>query len=95
MARYLVHYADGQTATIPLVSELDLDDYRQKTPAPLPGAQIAWTHLYEGTGLFAVAYSKQWNNPRPNIAIQSIDLFYGPDRRGVPVLLALTAATSH
>lgn len=95
MARYVVHYADGQNAVIPLYSELDLDDYRQKTPTPLPGAQIAWTHKYEGTGFEAVAYSKQWNNPRPNAAIQSVDLLYGPDRRGVPVLLALTAATSH
>ncbi|MCW3100449.1 MAG: Beta-galactosidase/beta-glucuronidase [Chthonomonadaceae bacterium] len=95
MARYVVHYADGQMAIIPLYSELDVDDYRQKTAAPLPGAQIAWTHKYEGTEFEAVAYSKQWNNPRPNVAIQSIDLVYGPDRRGVPVLLALTAATSH
>ncbi len=39
-----------------------------------------------------MAYSKQWNNPRPDVAIQSIDMQYGPDRRGVPVLLALTAA---
>lgn len=92
MARYIVHYADGQTATIPLYSELDLDDYRQKAPQPLPGAQIAWTHKYERTDFEAVAYSKQWNNPRPNVAIQSVDLVYGPDRRGVPVLLALTAA---
>jgi hypothetical protein len=27
------------------------------------------------------------------VAIQSIDLLYGKDRRGVPALLALTAAT--
>ncbi|MCW3052812.1 MAG: Beta-galactosidase/beta-glucuronidase, partial [Chthonomonadales bacterium] len=32
MARYIVHYADGQTATIPLYAELDIDDYRQKAP---------------------------------------------------------------
>ncbi len=95
MARYIVHYADGQTATIPLYSELDLDDYRQKSPTPLSGAQIAWTHKYEGADFEAVAYSKQWNNPRPNVAIQSVDFVYGPDRRGIPVLLALTAATSH
>jgi hypothetical protein len=25
--------------------------------------------------------------------IESLDLLYGPDRRGVPALLALTAAT--
>jgi hypothetical protein len=41
-----------------------------------------------------VAYSKQWNNPRPDVAIKSIDFTYGTDRRGVPVLLAITAATA-
>jgi hypothetical protein len=95
MARYVVHYADGQTANVPLYAEIDVEDYRQKMPTPLPGAQIAWTHRYEGTETSAVAYSKQWNNPRPNVAIESVDLVYGADRRGIPVLLALTAATSH
>ncbi len=95
MARYVVHYADGQTATVPLYAELDLDDYRQKVPTPLPGAQLAWTRRNDGTDLTLVAYSKQWNNPRPSVAIQSLDLVYGADRRGVPVLLALTAATTH
>ena len=94
MAHYVIHYADGQTATIPLYTEIDLDDYRQKSPSPLPGAQIAWTRRYEGAEFSAVAYSKQWNNPRPNVAILSVDLAYGADKRGVPVLLALTAATS-
>ncbi len=94
MAHYVVHYADGQTATIPLYAEIDIDDYRQRTPTPLPGAQIAWTRKYEGTDFTAVAYSRQWNNPRPSVAIQSVDLVSGPDKRGVPVLLALTAATS-
>jgi hypothetical protein len=44
----------------------------------------------------AVAYSKQWNNPRPDVAIKSIDFTYGPDdqKRGAPVLLAVTAATA-
>jgi beta-galactosidase len=42
----------------------------------------------------AAAYQMQWNNPRPDVVIASIDLEYGKDRRGVPVLLALTAAGS-
>jgi beta-galactosidase len=49
---------------------------------------------YEGSNESAVAYSKQWNNPRPDVAIKSIDMTYGPDKRGVPVLLAITAATA-
>ncbi len=93
MCRYVVRYADGQTANVPIYSEIDIDDYKQKTPGALPGAQIAWTKLYAGTDLSAVAYSKQWDNPRPDAVIASIDLVYGADRRGVPVLLAVTAAS--
>ena len=41
-----------------------------------------------------MAYVKQWNNPRPDVVIATIDLVYGKDRRGVPALLAVTAATA-
>lgn len=94
MARYVITYADGEKATIPLYSEIDLDDYKQEAPRAIPGAQIAWLRPYEGTPFTAVAYMKQWDNPRPTVAIQSIDLEYGPDRRGVPALLAVTAASA-
>jgi beta-galactosidase len=94
MARYIVHYADGQSVTIPIYSEIDIEHYRQETPKAIPGAQIAWVSKYEGSNESAVAYSKQWNNPRPDVAIKSIDMTYGPDKRGVPVLLAISAATA-
>lgn len=93
MARYVIHYGDGKTTVVPLYSEIDLENYRQEEPKPLPGAQLAWTRKYEGTSFFAVAYSKQWNNPRPDAEIATIDLTYGPDRAGVPALLAITAAS--
>ena len=94
MARYVVHYADSKTETVPIYAEINVDDYQQSgAPHLLPGAQIAWTRLYPGTNQTAVAYSQQWTNPRPEVAIVSVDLEYGSDRRGVPVLLALTAAT--
>ncbi|MBC8137793.1 MAG: hypothetical protein H8F28_18080, partial [Fibrella sp.] len=93
MARYVVHYADGETATVPVYAEIDIDDYKQEgEPRLIPGAQTAWTRAYPGTPFTAVAYQKQWNNPRPDVTITSVDLEYGKDRRGVPVLLALTAA---
>lgn len=92
MATYLVTYADGQTAEVPIVAEGNIDSFQQKQPTALPGAQIAWTKPYEGTEFSAVVYSMQWNNPRPEVEIRSIDLVYGPDRRGVPALIAVTAA---
>ncbi len=94
LCRYVITYADGKTAEVPIFAETDVEDYRQKTPAAIPGAQIAWTRPYEGTELSAVAYSKQWDNPRRDVAIKSIDMVYGPQQRGVPVLLAVTAASA-
>ncbi|NLH41634.1 MAG: hypothetical protein GX448_07325, partial [Planctomycetes bacterium] len=61
-------------------------------PRVLPGAQIAWTASYEGSQEQAVAYAKQWNNPRPDVEIATVDMVYVEKDRGVPVLLAITAA---
>jgi beta-galactosidase len=93
MARYIVNYTDGQSVTIPIYSEIDIENYRQENPKVIPGAQLAWSSKYDGSNESAVAYSKQWNNPRPDVTIKSIDMTYGADKRGVPVLLAITAAT--
>lgn len=95
MAKIVVRYADGQTAEIPFHSEWDVDDFKQPTPKPLPGAQIAWTKPFTANNDSAVAYSKQWDNPRPGVVIQSLDFKYGKDRSGVPVLLAVTAASAN
>jgi hypothetical protein len=94
LARYVVTYTDGQTATVPIRSEIDVDDYRQRVLTPLPGAQIGWSRRYPDTDLYAVAYVQQWTNPRPGVEVRSIALVY-PDgeRRGVPALIAVTAAT--
>jgi hypothetical protein len=94
MLRYVIHYADGKSVEVPIYAEIDIDDYRQQTPRALPGAQIAWTRPYQGTDQHAVAYSKQWTNPRPDVEIKSIDMVYGAQPRGVPVLIALTTATA-
>jgi beta-galactosidase len=94
MLRYVVTYADGQTADIPIYAEIDIEEFKQKEPKATPGAQIAWTKPYEGTGFSAVVYSKQWNNPRPDVEIKSIDVVYGAQKRGVPALIAVTAASA-
>ena len=94
MADYVVHYADGTTARVPVYAEISIDGYKQAAPAALPGAQIAWAKSYAGTPFSAVAYSMQWNNPFPSKTITTVDLVYGPDRRGIPALLALTAASA-
>ena len=91
IARYVVHYADGSRESVPVRSEIDVEHFRQKEVQPLPGAQIAWTKPYEG-GESAVAYLQTWNNPKPDMEIQSVDVEAGADPAGVAVLLALSAA---
>ena len=94
MLRYVVTYADGKTADVPVCAEIDIEDYRQQQPRGLPGAQLAWTRPYPGTDRHAAVYAKQWNNPRPDVAIKSLDMVYGKHRRGVPALIAVTAASA-
>ena len=93
--RYVVHYADGSQADVPVFSQIGVDHYYQDSPRALPGAQIAWTKPYAATGPAAVAYAMQWNNPQPEKEIATIDVAYGPDpSRGVPAVLAITAAAA-
>ena len=91
MFKYVVHYADGQTAEIPIRSEIDIENYVQTSPAPISGAQLAWIRPYENSEDKAAAYAKQWNNPRPDVVIQSVDMIPVDPSRGNPVLLGLTA----
>jgi len=94
MFRYVVRYKDGSEAVVPVVNEVHIDDYRQKGPKPLPGAQLAWTSPYPNSDDAAAAYALQWNNPRPDAEIASIDMVYAEQRCGVPCLIAVTAAVA-
>lgn len=92
MARYVITYADGSVVKVPVIAEIDIADFRQKAPQDLPGARVAWSKKYGEGDDSATAYVMQWTNPRPDVVIATIGLEYGPDRRGVPALLAITAA---
>jgi hypothetical protein len=90
--KYAIHYADGQTEDVPIYCEIDIDHFVQQHPKALPGAQVAWARPYDNSEDKAVAYAKQWNNPRGDVEIASVDMVYVDASRGVPALLALTAA---
>ncbi len=100
VARYVIHYADGKTAVIPVILEKHVDHWLQSDPRPLEGAQIAWTgDVPAAPGKKAVLYSMQAQNPRPETTITAIDFLPGVDEKGkptnraVPVLLAITLGT--
>ena len=97
--KYVVHYADGSTADVPVRYGLGADHWISKEPAGLKDAMVAWSApLANGEpGDRAAIYQMQWNNPHPELPIASVDLAY--DRgtgghHGVPVLLGITAATA-
>jgi beta-galactosidase len=93
--KYVIQYQDGQTVELPIYAEIDIDHYQQTEPRALPGAQLAWSARFEEAPENAAVYAKQWNNPRPEAVIKSVSMAYGKDKdRGVPVLLAITAATA-
>lgn len=89
--KYVVSYSDGKKVEVPIRQEVDVEHYVQKAPAAIPGAQVAWVRPYENSDEQAVAYAKQWSNPRPDVSIASVDMLPVDGARGVPVLLALTA----
>ena len=93
MFKYVVHYEDGQTVEVPVYAETDIDHYVQPFPKAIPGAFTAWAAPYETGTEWAMAFAKQWTNPRPGVAIRSLDMIMTDDSRGVPALLAITAAT--
>ena len=94
--KYVVHYADGQTADVPVYYGEGADHWISKEPAGLAGASLAWAAPFPGdkSGEQAVAYQLSWSNPRPQVTIESIDMLYGPagSQYGTPALLAVTAA---
>lgn len=93
LCKYVVRYADGERVEVPVYLGLDVDSWLQASaPRALPGAQLAWTLAYPDEEHHAALYAMQWNNPRPEGEIESVDLVYGADgERGVPVLVGLTA----
>lgn len=94
--RYVVHYADGSTAEVPVLYGEGVGHWIASQPMGLQSASVAWAAPFPGetSADQAVVYQFQWINPRPEVEIHSLDLAYGPegDRWGTPVLVALTAA---
>ena len=95
--QYVVRYADGKTETVDVQYGRGADHWRSSTtPAGLQDATVAWTAPFpEDPESHAVLYQYQWNNPRPDVTIESVDLQYNEDvggRYGAPILLGITAA---
>ena len=99
--RYIIHYADGKSAEIPVQLERHVDHWLHEEPRVLESALVAWTGLVEGIeAQKATLYSMQAPNPRPDVEIESIDVALPLDRNGnlagnraVPVVVGITLGT--
>jgi beta-galactosidase len=96
--RYRVTYRDGGTEEIPVRWNEGVGHWAVEEPAPVLNAALAWYGPMgnENTREKGTVYSMQWNNPRPEEEITSIDILSGPDgeKWGTPAVFAVTAASA-
>ena len=95
---YAVRYADGGTETVPVRYESGAGHWLMDEPQGLAEAALAWAARPAGQeeGPYAAFFSFRWDNPRPEVAVESVDMKYDEQagsRWGTPALLAITAAT--
>lgn len=95
MAHYVVHYQGGATVEIPLRIGEEMGQWLLEKPASQPGAALAWTGDVEGSPLKTALYSMQWNNPRPEDLIESVDLVTTLEVPESTALLAITVGTEN
>ncbi len=98
IARYVIHYADGGTNTIDVVYGRDVRNWQywpQAVAREAEGAQPVWQGPQErwkphypdwGVRL----YLQSWINPRPDVAIVSLDL-KSAMTKSAPFIVAITA----
>ena len=95
MFTYRVTYADGEVLDIPVAWQRDIGPWQTPTPATYPNAALGWTGpAPAGQTHRPVLYVMQWDNPRPGVAITTLEpLRHADGRWGAPAILAITAAT--
>ena len=95
IGRYLIHYADGQQAEVPLVTGRTIQAWWDD-PANLEssaGAEVAWvgTNARSRKSNRAIhLLNLTWTNPRPEVPIETLD-FEQTGQMADPFLVAVTA----
>ena len=94
---YLVHYADGQKKIAKVVLGKGVHQIVRKDGKLLDmeNAKVAWAAPFDEDkpDKKAAIYTMQWNNPRPNVAIEHIDIILDPQRDdwwGQPLILGIS-----
>lgn len=88
VGEYIIHYADGQKRSIPLLYQQSLIDWWVKSSTDGPShAEVAWHGSHSKSGVSLFKYT--WTNPAPQTAIDRID-FVSAMTKAAPFLIALT-----
>jgi hypothetical protein len=95
LGSFVVRYANHQQWEIPIVYGQDLRDWFTQTDETdsATRAEVAWRGNSEHSrriGLSLRLYKRTWENPMPDVEIESIDFVLNPNP-AVPCLLAITA----
>jgi WD40 repeat protein len=77
LGSYVIHYADGRSWEIPVVGGADTRFYlyQEGDPMEVKRSVVAWTGRNEQSK--ARLYKTTWENPWPDLEIESIDLVSG------------------
>jgi eukaryotic-like serine/threonine-protein kinase len=92
---YVLHYADGNQAELPIIYGEDvLDWWNPRTGDDVPPAHavIVWTGSNEATrksNHHLRLFKRTWDNPRPDVLVTSID-FTSTMTQCAPFLIAIT-----
>jgi hypothetical protein len=93
IGEYILHYANGQTKSIPIVYQRNVKGWWIKQTDPVPtDADIAWTGENEAShklGYNVRIYSYTVNSPLPDEEIKTID-FVSTMTESAPFLIAIT-----
>ena len=93
IGEYAIHYADGQTKTIPIVYQQNVIDWWEGPDAEPPSAaEVVWEGGNDrtlGMGLSIQLCKYTWQNPLPDVEIETIDLV-SASVESAPFLIAIT-----
>ncbi len=87
LASYRIHYADGGTVKIPMISDVNVADWW--LPKEIPQAKIGWVGKNASCSTVGV-YVFGWDNPRPGVLVESVD-FVSENKTPIPILIGITA----
>ncbi|MBS1372291.1 MAG: glycoside hydrolase family 2 [Lentisphaeria bacterium] len=99
--RYRMNYADGKSVELPLAGNRNIGDWWNASPLP---EALVGIHRRNAAGYNVGTFIAEWENPRPEVEIASIDFLsplcrdrgridYLPAKTAVPCLIAVTGET--